>query len=78
MIYQYTLSLTCSTIISSVSHLGLPPTRLKTKSDRAFEVAAPTPWNAFPIDISSAVSSEDHFTQTGLCLALCCLMCVIL
>ena len=38
--------------------LVVPRARLKTKGDRAFEVVAPTLWNALPIDIRSAVSVD--------------------
>jgi len=48
--------------------LVVPRTRLKTKGDRAFEIVAPTLWNALPLDSRSA---KDSSVQTGLCLASC-------
>ena len=39
--------------------LKMPPkTRLKTFGDRSFEVAAPTLWNALPLDMRKITSLE--------------------
>ena len=38
--------------------LVIPPSNLKTKGDRAFEVVAPTLWNALPLAIKNAPSVD--------------------
>lgn len=44
---------------SSDRHLlAVPRSRLKTKGDRAFQVAAPRLWNALPLDLRTAPSEQ--------------------